>query len=146
MAPAPPAEGVEGGDERDAELRRVAEEAGALTAAGIERWDFDGALDGTWALVRRANQYIDENEPWKLARDPQQRGRLGGVLYGAAESLRLLGLYLAPVIPTAAARIREQLGLPALAPGAWHPQGGRRGGGACPRGRGCSGRSRSSLA
>ena len=124
VAPEPPAEEVEGGDERDAELRRVAEEAGALTAAGIERWDFDGALDGTWALVRRANQYIDENEPWKLARDPQQRARLGGVLYGAAESLRLLGLYLAPVIPTAAARMREQLGLPALAPGAWHPQRG----------------------
>ncbi|HEX2325786.1 MAG TPA: class I tRNA ligase family protein [Chloroflexota bacterium] len=120
----PPAEGVAGGDERDAQLRRVAEEAGALTAAGIERWDFDGALDGTWTLVRRANQYIDENEPWKLARDPQQRGRLGGVLYGAAESLRLLGLYLAPVIPTAAARMREQLGLPALTPGAWHPQRG----------------------
>ncbi|HEX2513811.1 MAG TPA: methionine--tRNA ligase [Chloroflexota bacterium] len=124
MVQGPPAEGVAGGDERDAQLRRVAEEAGALTAAGIERWDFDGALDGTWSLVRRANQYIDENEPWKLARDPQQRGRLGGVLYGAAESLRLLGLYLAPVIPTAAARMREQLGLPALAPGAWHLQRG----------------------
>ena len=98
VVPEPPAEGRTG-IERDAELRRVAEEAGALTAAGIERWDFDGALDGTWALVRRANQYIDENEPWKLARDPQQRGRLGGVLYGAAEFIAAAGAVPGPRDP-----------------------------------------------
>jgi methionyl-tRNA synthetase len=120
-----PAPGEESAtDARDADLQRVALAAGEATVAGIERWDFDGALDGTWALVRRANQFIDENEPWRLARDPAQRARLGSVLYGAAESLRLLGLYLAPVIPTAAGRMRAQLGLPGLEPGAWHPEKG----------------------
>jgi methionyl-tRNA synthetase len=122
VVPAPGEESAT--DARDADLRRVALGAGEATVAGIERWDFDGALDGTWALVRRANQFIDENEPWRLARDPAQRPRLGSVLYGAAESLRLLGLYLAPVIPTAAGRMRAQLGLPGLEPGAWHPETG----------------------
>jgi len=112
------------GDGVERDLEAVALQAGAATVAGIERWDFDAAVDGAWSLVRRANQFIDEHEPWKLARDPAQRGRLGGVLYGAAESLRLLGLYLAPVVPSAAARLREQLGLPPLAPGAWHPESG----------------------
>jgi methionyl-tRNA synthetase len=107
------------GDARDADLRRIAVEAGATTAAGIGRWDFDAALDGAWTLVRRANQYIDENEPWKVARDPASRPRLATILYHAAESLRLLGLYLAPFIPTAAGKMRGQLGLSPLEPGAW---------------------------
>ena len=129
------------------DLRRVALEAGAATAAGIERWDFDAAVDGAWSLVRRANQFIDEHEPWKLARDPAQRGRLGGVLYGAAKSVRLLGLYLAPVVPTATARLRGQLGLPplragGLAPGDGRGPVGRAGAGDARR----SGRSRSSRA
>jgi methionyl-tRNA synthetase len=112
------------GDGLERALEAVALQAGAAAASGIERWDFDAAVDGAWSLVRRANQFIDEHEPWKLARDPAQRRRLGGVLYGAAESVRLLGLYLAPVVPAAAARLREQLGLAALAPGAWHPESG----------------------
>jgi methionyl-tRNA synthetase len=118
----------------DTDLRRIALEAGAATTAGIERWDFDAALDGTWQLVRRANQYVDENEPWRLARDPARRARLATVLYHAAESVRLLGIYLAPFVPSSAAKLRAQLGLPPLAAGAWHPQRGEAGWGGLPAG------------
>ncbi|HEX2035674.1 MAG TPA: methionine--tRNA ligase [Chloroflexota bacterium] len=111
--------------EREADVQRIALAAGEATAAGLERWDFDGALDGTWQLVRRANQYIDECEPWKLARDPDQRPRLGTVLYHAAESLRLLALYLAPFIPGASAKMQAQLGLPPLTAGAWDAERGQ---------------------
>jgi len=105
--------------EREADIRRVAQAAGAATAAGLEAWDFDAALDGAWQLVRRANQYIDESEPWKLARDPDRKPDLAAVLYHAAESLRLLALYLAPFIPGASAKMQAQLGLPSLSDGAW---------------------------
>jgi len=111
-------EGSEGG-EREADVRRVAQAAGAATAAGIEAWDFDGALDGAWQLVRRANQYIDESAPWTLARDGARRGDLAAVLYHAAESLRLLSIYLAPFIPSASAKMQAQLGLGPLQEGAW---------------------------
>jgi methionyl-tRNA synthetase len=110
--------------EREADVRRVAQAAGEATAAGIERWDFDGALDGAWQLVRRANQYIDESEPWRQARDPAQRARLGTSLYYAAESLRLLTIYLAPFMPGATAKMRAQLGLPPVEAGAWGTQTG----------------------
>jgi methionyl-tRNA synthetase len=113
--PEPPAEP----GSREADVRAVARAAGEATAAGIERWDFDGALDGAWQLVRRANQYIDETEPWRLARDPARRADLAASLYHAAESLRLLAIYLAPFIPGASAKIQAQLGLPALQAGAW---------------------------
>lgn len=115
------------GGEREAEVRRVAKAAGEATAAGIEGWDFDGALDGAWQLVRRVNQYIDESQPWALAKDPGRRADLANVLYHAAESLRLLAIYLAPFIPGAAAKMQAQLGLGPLQEGAWRdgaPWGG----------------------
>ena len=105
--------------EREADIRRVAQAAGTATAAGLEEWDFDAALDGAWQLVRRANQYIDETEPWKLARDASRKPDLAVVLYHAAESLRLLALYLTPFIPGATAKMQAQLGLPPLSDGAW---------------------------
>jgi len=105
--------------EREADVRRVALAAREATAKGIEAWDFDGALDGAWQLVRRANQYIDESEPWKLARDPEKKGELAAVLYHAAEAVRLLVIYLTPFIPGAAARMQAQLGLPAVQDGDW---------------------------
>jgi methionyl-tRNA synthetase len=110
--------------EREEDVRRVARAAGEATAAGLEQWDFDGALDGAWLLVRRANQYIDESEPWRLARDAAQGERLRTVLYYAAESVRLLTIYLAPFMPGATAKMRRQLGLPPLAAGAWRDQTG----------------------
>ena len=110
--------------EREEDVRRVARAAGEATATGLEQWDFDGALDGAWLLVRRANQYIDESEPWRLARDPAQGERLRTVLYYAAESVRLLTIYLAPFMPGATSKMRRQLGLPALAAGAWRDETG----------------------
>lgn len=115
--PEPEPEGQAG--PREADLRRVARVAGEAAAAAIESWDLDGALDGAWQLVRRANQYIDESKPWRLARDPSQRAQLGTVLYHAAEALRLLAIYLAPFIPGAAEQMNAQLGLPPPAPGDW---------------------------
>jgi methionyl-tRNA synthetase len=105
--------------ERELDLQRTALSAGDGAARGIESWDFDAALDGVWQLVRRANQYVDECEPWRLARDEADRARLGTVLYHAAEAVRLLAIFLAPFIPSGAARIQTQLGLPLLAAGAW---------------------------
>ena len=104
---------------RDADLRDVAVRAGAGARACLESWDFDGALDAVWTLVKRANQYVDENQPWKLARDEAQAARLDTVLYGTAEALRNLSIWLTPFMPSACATMQEQLGLPPLRPGAW---------------------------
>jgi methionyl-tRNA synthetase len=103
----------------DAELRAVAAAAVSGTTDGLEAWDFDAALDAAWSLVRRANQYVDENQPWRLARDPEAAERLSVVLGTVAEALRLLSTLLAPVMPAACAKMRDQLGLPPGAPGDW---------------------------
>jgi methionyl-tRNA synthetase len=71
------------------------------------------ALGAAWDLVARANQYLVEREPWQLAKDPLRRDELGGVLYAAAETLRILAVLISPAMPGAAARLWAQLGMTA---------------------------------
>jgi len=58
------------------------------------------------------NQYIVKREPWTLAKKPDARGLLDATLYHAADALRVTGALVDPVMPGAAARIRQMLGVP----------------------------------
>ena len=62
------------------------------------------------ALITRANQYIDQTSPFKLAKDPAQAARLDDILYTLAEVCRTLGVLLWPVIPGVAEKLQRQLG------------------------------------
>ena len=70
------------------------------------------ALVSVWDIVARANHYLVEKEPWKLAKDPANRDEVASVLYAAAETLRVLAVAIAPIMPAAAARLWQQLGMP----------------------------------
>lgn len=105
--------------ELELELQLVAIEARLGAEKALEIWEIGRALESIWSLVRRANQYLEQRAPWQLARDPEQRERLDTVLASAAESLRLLAIYLAPFIPASSAKMLGQLGLPACQPGDW---------------------------
>jgi methionyl-tRNA synthetase len=96
--------------EREEDLQRIATETRQAVAQALDAWDIGGALNVLWQLVRRANQYIEQSEPWKLAKQLEQQEQLDTVLYSAAESLRLIALLLAPFIPTTTNRILAQLG------------------------------------
>jgi methionyl-tRNA synthetase len=85
----------------------------------LESWNIERALEAVWSVVRRLNQYIEQNQPWQLARHPEQAERLDTVLASATEGLRLVALLLAPSIPTTSGRIREQLGQGPLQNGIW---------------------------
>jgi len=78
----------------------------------LARNELQGALQSIWALITRANQYVDQTAPFKLAKDPAQAQRLDEVLYNLAETCRLLSVLLWPFLPTTATRISEQLALP----------------------------------
>jgi methionyl-tRNA synthetase len=64
-----------------------------------------------WDIVDRANHYLVEKEPWNLAKDDARREELAGVLYAAAETLRVLAIAVTPIMPGAAARLWDQLGI-----------------------------------
>ncbi|MEP6889939.1 MAG: methionine--tRNA ligase subunit beta, partial [Nitrospirota bacterium] len=55
--------------------------------------------------------FIDEHEPWRLAKDPDKRKELDTILYTAAECLRIMSLFIYPFMPSTAKKIVEQLGL-----------------------------------
>ncbi len=69
------------------------------------------ALQTIWAIVNRANQFVDQTAPFKLAKDPAQAARLDAVLYNLAETCRLLAVLLHPFLPETAQKMYTQLGL-----------------------------------
>ena len=94
-------------DELATEANRISGETRAL----LEKCELQAALQKIWSLVNRANQYVDQTAPFKLAKDPAQAKRLDEVLYNLAETCRVLAVLLAPFLPGTAAKIYAQLGL-----------------------------------
>ena len=70
------------------------------------------ALGAVWDIVARANRYLVDKEPWAMAKDPERREELASVLYASAEVLRILAVLIRPIMPSAASRLWEQLGVP----------------------------------
>ncbi len=71
------------------------------------------ALQAVWELVQRANQYVEETAPFKLAKDPAQAKRLDVVLAHLAETIRRLSVLIQAALPFTAEKIRAQFQLPA---------------------------------
>src|SRR5699024_2228 len=61
--------------------------------------------------ISRTNKYIDETEPWVLAKDESKQERLGNVMAHLAESLRVAGVMLQPFLTDSPEEIFKQLGI-----------------------------------
>jgi len=85
-------------------------EAWSATIAAYRANSLQEALQRTGALVTRANQYIDQTSPFKIAKEPARAGDLNNILYTLAEVCRALGVLLWPVIPGASEKLQRQLG------------------------------------
>jgi methionyl-tRNA synthetase len=97
-----------------ARSNELANEANALIAKTKEHYakqEIQDALITIWQLITRANQYVDQTAPFKLAKDPAQAQRLDEVLYNLAECCRLIAILLSPVLPETSGKIRAQLNL-----------------------------------
>ncbi len=96
---------------RSDELAPDAGKAIADTRSALEHNHLQTALLNIWSLVTRANQYVDQTAPFKLAKDLANAKRLDEVLYNLAETCRVLAVLLWPFIPDTATKIYAQLGL-----------------------------------
>ncbi len=90
---------------------RAAEE-GRTIAEAYERDDFARAIRLILAAGDRANQYVERQAPWKLAKDSAQSDRLRDVCTVGLNLFRQLAVYLAPVLPRLARQTGELLGEP----------------------------------
>jgi methionyl-tRNA synthetase len=93
------------------ELAAEAEAVVTETIANYRENELQEALVSIWKLVNRANLYVEQTAPFKLAKDPAQAKRLDEVLYNLCECCRLLAVLLSPVLPVSAPKIFQQLGL-----------------------------------
>jgi methionyl-tRNA synthetase len=81
----------------------------AAYRAAMDRLALDEACQHAFRLIDATNEHITTSEPWVLAREGREAA-LDGVLWQAAEALRVAAVLLTPVIPASAARILERLG------------------------------------
>jgi methionyl-tRNA synthetase len=83
----------------------------ARVAGHIDRAELTLALDEIWQRVRRLNRYVEEQAPWRLAKDDSRREELDRVLRTLAEGLRAVGVLLWPYLPSSAERLLGALGV-----------------------------------
>lgn len=95
----------------DEDLIRLAEETFAAYHHAMAEVAYAAALEAVWKLVTRANRYVEENAPWKLAKDPALSSRLDTVLRLLVETAAALACLIAPFMPETAAKIRAQIAL-----------------------------------
>ena len=95
--------------EVDGDLKAVAAGAYAKVVEKMDSLRVADALTEVFAVFRRCNKYIDETEPWVLAKDESQRDRLSTVLYNLVEGIVMGASLLQPFMPETAERIAAQL-------------------------------------
>jgi methionyl-tRNA synthetase len=96
----------------------VEDDLPALTADVVRRYGehmadlaLTQALAAVWEIVGRANGYLVERQPWTLTKDDARRAELAGILYASTETLRILAILIGPIMPGAAIRLWDQLGI-----------------------------------
>ena len=82
--------------------------------AQLDAVDLSGALETIWLLVRRLNQFVQDEQPWKLAKDDGAADRLDAVLYGLAEGVRVVSVLLHPFMPEKTEQLLAAFGQEAL--------------------------------
>ena len=93
----------------DEDLKAVVTGPYDKVAAKMEGWRVADAITDIFTLFKRCNKYIDETEPWVLAKDPAKADRLATVLYNLTESIVIGASLLEPYMPGTAEKIAAQL-------------------------------------
>jgi methionyl-tRNA synthetase len=92
-------------------IKEQAEKTFIEFAAAMERLDFASAFSAVWELIRSANSFIEDRQPWALNK-AGDTAAVAAVLGDCLEALRIVALLASPVIPRAAGELWRRLGLP----------------------------------
>jgi methionyl-tRNA synthetase len=96
--------------EPDPQLTSEFEGLAEAVKSNLDDVELTAALDEIWRRVKLLNRYVQDEQPWKLARDETQGDRLDQVLYSVAEGLRVICVLVQPFMPTSAERLLAALG------------------------------------
>jgi len=95
----------------DKELSELALKTPGLVEKHMNDMHIADAIDDIFSLLRRANKYIDETEPWILGREDGDHERLKEVLYNLLEAIRFAAVLLKPFMPDTSKAIHDQLNI-----------------------------------
>ncbi|WP_067841305.1 methionine--tRNA ligase [Amphibacillus sediminis] len=110
---------IAGENEYDQQLEQLAIDTVTQVEAAMEEMEFSVALASIWQYVSRTNKYIDETQPWVLAKDPANKERLGNVLAHLTDALRRIAILLRPFLTQTPNAIFAQLGIVDEAAKSW---------------------------
>jgi methionyl-tRNA synthetase len=96
-------------DEKDIEFINFVLDTVRIVDDKMNTLHISEALDAIIALSRRCNKYIDEKEPWKLAKEPEAKDQLQTVIYNLLEAIRFIAVLLQPFVPETSIKIFKQL-------------------------------------
>jgi methionyl-tRNA synthetase len=104
---------VPAGDAAHAGIRAIFDQQTEQFDQRLEQLDFSRALEHAWSAIAAVDSYLTAQAPWKIAAsdDAESRKKLSAILYTAAESIRIITALVYPVIPEAATKVWQQLGL-----------------------------------
>ena len=96
-------------DTYDNELISMIQNLDSKIEKKMDNLEIGASLDEIFDLLRRSNKYIDEAEPWVLAKDESKKDRLETVLYNLLEAIRVCGIFLSPYLPDTSEKIKTQI-------------------------------------
>jgi methionyl-tRNA synthetase len=91
-------------------LRATFENADGEADALIADYKVTDAVTRVWEIVRHANRYLVEREPWKLSKDEANADLVAGVLAVTADALAAVTALLSPVMPASMQELWSRLG------------------------------------
>jgi methionine--tRNA ligase len=98
-------------DKYDIEVKELWKKTLTDVDIHMNEFQFSEALKDIWKFIGKMNKYIDECEPWNLAKDEKNMDRLSTVMYNLVDSLYKISLLISPFMPDTAEKMVEQLGL-----------------------------------
>ncbi len=103
---------IQSGDvagEFDDDLKAVVSQNVEKYMKAMDEFKVSDACEYAMNIARRSNKYIDETMPWSLAKDEENKSRLGTVMYNLIESIRICAVLLQPIIPETCEKIFAQI-------------------------------------
>ena len=101
-------------NDADLPLENMAQETVEELEKSIEKFEFANAMQVIWKLVSRTNKYIDETEPWKLAKgmeEEEEAEKLKSVIYHLIANLKEIAILIRPLMEETSNKILNQLGI-----------------------------------
>ena len=96
--------------EADIALQQLLVTTAQLADARIRDFNFQGGLVAIKEFVDAVNMYVTEQEPWVIAKNPENNERLGTILYVICDSLRAIAQLYAPIMPKATQALWSDIG------------------------------------